>query len=73
MSTSKNLERAKEFTDHLGNIFVVHVPEMVIPSKFDSYDHGFVDINAENLASSKFSIEEEILFNCLNVYKVLEI
>ena len=56
MSTSKNIERAKEFTDHLGNIFVIHVPEMVIPSKYDCYDHGFVDINKYSLAESKFSI-----------------
>lgn len=51
MSTSKNLARAKEFTDRDGYVFVIHVPEMSIPKKFDKYDHGFVDINKYSLAS----------------------
>lgn len=54
MSTSKNLERAKQFTDSQGYIFVIHVPELNIPKKYDRFDHGFVDINKHNLAGKKF-------------------
>ena len=46
---------------------------MMIPKKFDKYDHGFVDINKHKLADSEFEIEEEILFNSLNIYKVLKV
>ena len=45
MSTSKNLERAKQFCDRDGYIFVITVPPLTIPAKFNKYDHGFVDIN----------------------------
>lgn len=51
MSTSKNLERAKEFCDRDGYIFIITVPSLTIPRKFDKYDHGFVDINKNDLAS----------------------
>ena len=43
---------------------------MTIPTKYDQYDHGFVDINQYKLAESKFLNEEEILFNSLNIYKI---
>ncbi len=51
MSTSKNLERAKEFCDRDGYIFIITVPSLTIPRKFDKYDHGFVDINKNGLAT----------------------
>ena len=54
MSTSKSLQRAQEFTDRDGYIFVIHVPELMIPPKFDKYDHGFVDINLHKLAGKEF-------------------
>ena len=73
MSTSKSFERAVEFTDRDGYIFVIEVPKKSIPKKYQAYDHGFVDINRNKLASDKFSEEEEVLFNALNVYKVLDI
>lgn len=58
MSTSKSLESAKKFTDKDGYIFVIHVREMDIPVKWDKYDHGFVDINANKLATGAFEKEE---------------
>ena len=73
MSTSKNLERAKEFTDKNGYLFVVEVPSMEISEKHDSYDHGFVDINENKLAPEKYMVEEEVLFNALNIYRVKKI
>ena len=33
MSTSKNLQRAQEFTDRDGYIFVIHIPELEIRSE----------------------------------------
>lgn len=39
-------------------MFVIHIPEMTIPSKYDHYDHGFVDINRHGLADKEFEIEE---------------
>lgn len=73
MSTSKNLERAKQFCDRDGYIFVINVPALTIPEKFNKYDHGFVDINKHQLASKEFSVEQEILFNALNVFKVTKV
>lgn len=35
-------------------MFVIHVPEITIPKKFDKYDHGFVDINKHKLALNGF-------------------
>lgn len=49
------------------------MPERTIPEKFKNYDHGFVDINEHNLAPDKFAIEEEVLFNALNIFKVKEV
>ncbi len=57
MSTSKNLNRAKQFCDRDGYIFVISVPELTIPERFNKYDHGFVDINKYNLASKEFVLE----------------
>jgi hypothetical protein len=37
------------------------------------YDHGFIDINAHGLAASAFASEEEVLFNALNVYRVVNL
>lgn len=54
MSTSKNKQRAVEFTDRDGYIFIIHIPEMEIPKRFDKYDHGFVDINKHKLADPEF-------------------
>ena len=73
MSTSKSFERAAQFTDTLGYIFAIHIPEMTILKKYEPYDHGFVDINAHKLAPAKFAMEEEVLFNALNIYKVKNI
>ncbi len=57
MSTSKNLNRAKQFCDRDGYIFVISVPELTIPERFNKYDHGFVDINKYKLASKEFAVE----------------
>ena len=46
---------------------------MTILKKYEPYDHGFVDINAHKLAPEKFAMEEEVLFNALNIYKVKNI
>ena len=70
MSTSKSEESAKKFTDKDGYLFVIHVEERDLPKKWDKYDHGFVDINQNKLASAAFVKEEEVLFNALNIYKV---
>lgn len=58
MSTSKSLEKAATFTDESKYVFVIHIPEMIIPKKFEFYDHGFVDMNQYTLSEKKFSIEE---------------
>ena len=50
MSTSKNFERASDFADQAGYMFIITVPSMKIPEKYDKFDHGFVDINENNLA-----------------------
>ena len=73
MSTSKSLESAKKFADQDGYIFVIQVREREVPVKWDIYDHGFVDINRNQLAAELFVKEEEILFNALNIYKVTAI
>lgn len=73
MSTSKNYEKATEFAGRSGYMFVIHVPKLTIPEEFDKYDHGFVDINENKLATSNFTEEEEVLFNALNVYKIKRI
>lgn len=52
---------------------MINVPPLVIPEKFNKYDHGFVDINKYGLASKEFSVEEEVLFNVLNVFKITKI
>lgn len=44
---------------------------MVVEKKYDNYDHGFVDINEYNICGENFKYEKEILFNALNVYKVI--
>ena len=31
-------------------MFVIEIPSMEISEKHDSYDHGFIDINENNLA-----------------------
>lgn len=70
MSTSKSLESAKKFADQDGYIFVIQVKEREMPAKWDIYDHGYLDINRNNLAAKEFVKEEEVLFNALNIYKV---
>lgn len=37
------------------------------------YDHGFVEINRFGLANEAFKNEEEILFNALNVFRVVSL
>ncbi len=54
MSTSKNIERAKSFTDREGYIFVIHINKRNMLKKYDIYDHGFVDINRYKLAEHSF-------------------
>ena len=56
-----------------GYIFVINVPEREILPKWDQYDHGFIDINANKLATQEFKDEEEVLFNALNIYKVKDV
>ena len=73
MSTSKNYEKATEFAGRSGYMFAIHIPNLTIPEEFDKYDHGFVDINENKLATSNFTDEEEVLFNALNVYKIKRI
>ena len=51
-------------------IFVIKVPKMSIPEKYDNYDHGFVHLNQYNLAGD-FEREQEVLFNALNIFKVI--
>ena len=46
---------------------------MTIPAKFDKYDHGYVDINKHRLAYKGFEIVEEVVFNALNIFKVLKV
>jgi hypothetical protein len=73
MSTSKSLSSAQKFTDKDGYIFVIHVKERTMIKKYEIYDHGFVDINRNKLATANFENEEEVLFNALNIYKVRDI
>jgi len=54
MSTSKSRASAEKFTDKDGYIFVIEVKEREMKKKYEKYDHGFVDINRYNLASSQF-------------------
>ena len=54
-------------------MFAIHIPSLTIPEEYDKYDHGFVDINKNNLAPQSLSDEEQVLFNALNVYKVIKI
>ena len=54
-------------------MFVVEVPSMEINEKHDSYDHGFIDINENKLAPEKYMVEEEVLFNALNIYRVKKV
>lgn len=58
MSTSKSMKRAEMFTDNEGYIIVVHVRERVMSAKILAYDHGFVDINRNKLASGSYEQEE---------------
>ena len=52
MSTSEKKDIALNFTDSKsGIIFKIQIPEMVIPEKYDHYDHGFVDINENGIGS----------------------
>jgi hypothetical protein len=56
MSTSKSRERALEFVDRDGYLFVIHVKKRWANlEKFKNFDHGFVDINRYGLASSDYS------------------
>jgi hypothetical protein len=59
MSTSKSEERALDFVDRDGYLFVIHVKKRNANlEKFRNFDHGFVDINRYGLASSEYSKEE---------------
>jgi len=52
MSTSKSIERAKDFVDRDGYLFVIHVKKRKIDiDRFKNFDHGFVDINRYGLAT----------------------
>jgi hypothetical protein len=74
MSTSKNFEAAKNFIGDEGYMFVIHIPQKRIPKKYRDYNHGFVDINKFNLQEkAELEEEEEVLFNALNVFKVMSI
>lgn len=56
MSTSKSEERAKDFVDRDGYMFVIHVKRRKLDlNRFKNFDHGFVDINRYGLASIEFS------------------
>ncbi len=37
------------------------------------YDHGFVEINRYGLANAAYKNEQEVLFNALNVFRVIEL
>jgi len=53
MSTSKSEERALDFVDRDGFVFVIHIKKRKTNvDKFKNFDHGFVDINRYGLASS---------------------
>ena len=74
MSTSKNFEAAKNFIGDEGYMFLIHIPQKKIPKKYIDYNHGFVDINKFNLQEkAELEEEEEVLFNALNVFKVMSI
>lgn len=57
MSTSKSRESAEKFTDSDGYLFVIHIKERTLSEKYESYDHGFVDINRYKLAGKEFQGE----------------
>ena len=73
MSTSKSESRARKFVDKDGFLFVIHVNKKKMKDKFKNFDHGFVDINRYNLAPKGYEEQQEILFNALNIYKVIKI
>lgn len=53
MSTSKSHDRALDFVDRDGFLFVIHVNRRKANiEKFKNFDHGFVDINRYGLASA---------------------
>ena len=52
-----------------GILFIIHVPEMIIAKQYEDYDHGFVEMNEYGI--SDISTEKEVLFNPLNIFKVL--
>lgn len=37
-------------------MFIINVPEILLPEKYDKYDHGFVDINKYGLANQQYSM-----------------
>lgn len=51
MSTSTDKNIALNFTNSTGIIFKINVPELIIHQKYDKYDHGFVDINGNEIGS----------------------
>jgi hypothetical protein len=59
--------------DNDSYLFIIHVKGEKINSKYSIYDHGFVEINRYGLAAEAFEQEQEVLFNALNVYKVISI
>lgn len=52
--------------------------EIIVENKAETeeemvYDHGFVEINRYGLANEAYKNEQEVLFNALNVFRVVEV
>lgn len=70
-STSLNRRQAEKFMDNDSYLIEIHVN---IRPKNDielDYDHGFIEVNRYGLAAQAFQGEDEVLFNALNVYRVI--
>jgi methyltransferase-like protein len=76
MSTSKKKEVAAQFSNKLKNNVLIQISfhkdfySKSVEERYSNYIEYLIDINSDVMGTSNEN-EEEILFNCFNVFKIL--
>lgn len=72
-SSSLKKSEAEKFMDNDSYLIEIQVEKAAENENEQLYDHGFVEINRYGLASESFQNQQEVLFNSLNVFKVIDL
>lgn len=54
-------------------MFIITIKSIKLNKETKKLDHGFVDLKMFDVAKGKYEVEEEVLLNALNVYKVTDV